>query len=64
LGSVKNSRLKVPPSRPMPESPAPPKGARKSLMKKQLTQTVPAFRAAAARWARDRFSVKTIAFRP
>jgi len=33
-------------------------------MKKQLTQTVPAFRAAAARCARDRFWVKTMAFRP
>jgi hypothetical protein len=49
LGSVKNSRLKLPPSRPMPESPTPPNGARRSRMKKQLTQTVPALRAAEAR---------------
>src|SRR5258708_3949251 len=46
LGSVKNSRLKVPPSRPMPESPTPPNGARRSRTKKQLTQTVPARSAA------------------
>jgi len=54
LGSVKNSRLKVPPSRPMPESPTPPNGARRSRTKKQLTQTVPALSAAEARRARDR----------
>lgn len=64
LGSVKNSRLKVPPSRPMPESPTPPKGARRSRTKKQLTHTVPARRAAETRWARCRFSVNSIAFRP
>lgn len=33
-------------------------------MKKQLTQTVPAFSAAETRWARLRFSVKTMALSP
>ena len=59
-----DSRLKVPPSRPTPESPTPPNGARRSRMKKQLTQTVPARRAAETRCARERFSVKTIALSP
>jgi len=49
LGSVKNSRLKLPPSRPMPESPTPPNGARRSRMKRQFTQTVPAVSCAATR---------------
>ncbi len=64
LGSVKNSRLKLPPSRPQPESAKPPKGARRSRMKKQFVQIVPARSCAATRCARDRFSVNTIALRP
>ena len=64
LGSVKNSRLKSPPSRPTPESPTPPKGVRRSRMKKQLTQTVPALSLLLTRCAVERFSVKSIALRP
>jgi hypothetical protein len=64
LGSVKNSRLKVPPSRPHPESPNPPNGARRSRTKKQFTQIVPARNAASTRYARDRFSVKIMALSP
>jgi hypothetical protein len=41
----------VPPSRPIPESPTPPNGARRSRTKKQFTQTVPAVSARATRWA-------------
>jgi hypothetical protein len=64
LGSVKNSREKFPPSRPTPLSPTPPKGVRRSRMKKQLTYTVPTRNRVASRWARDRFSVNTMALRP
>lgn len=52
LGSVRDSRLWSPPSRPHPESPTPPNGASGSRMKKRLTHTVPVWSAALTRWAR------------
>jgi hypothetical protein len=62
--SQKKSKLHAPPSRPIPELRAPPKGAASSRMKKQLTHTVPATMRAARSEARRSLRVKMVAARP
>ena len=54
----------MPPSRPIPDSPAPPNGARRSRTKKQLTHTVPARSRADTRSARPVSPVNIVAARP
>src|SRR5207237_627917 len=62
--SVNLSRAWIDLSRPKPDWPKPPNGAVMSPMSNEFTQTTPARRARAARWARSTSSVQTAAARP
>src|ERR1700726_1605061 len=54
----------MPPSRPIPERPAPPNGVRRSRRNQQLTQVIPTRNLSATRCPRFRFVVQTEAANP